>query len=99
MSRRVAIPSTHRYAALSAEGSMNGKVLVTGGAGYIGSHTAQQLLDAGNDVVILDNLSNGDRAMAPDGARFVRGDLADRALLAEILGSGIDAVLHFAGSI
>lgn len=78
---------------------MYGKVLVTGGAGYIGSHTAQQLLDAGNDVVILDNLSNGHRAMAPEGARFVRGDLADRALLAEILGSGIDAVLHFAGSI
>jgi UDP-glucose 4-epimerase len=78
---------------------MYGKVLVTGGAGYIGSHTAQQLLDAGNDVVILDNLSNGHRAMAPEGARFVRGDLADRALLAEILGSGVDAVLHFAGSI
>ncbi len=78
---------------------MNGRVLVTGGAGYIGSHTAQQLLDAGNDVVILDNLSNGDRAMSPGGARFIEGDLADRDLLAEILGDGIDAVLHFAGSI
>ncbi len=78
---------------------MSGRVLVTGGAGYIGSHTAQQLIDAGNDVVILDNLSNGDRSMAPDGARFVQGDLADRGLLDDILGSGVDAVLHFAGSI
>jgi UDP-glucose 4-epimerase len=78
---------------------MKSKVLVTGGAGYIGSHTAQQLLDAGNQVVILDNLSNGSRAMAPDKADFVEGDLADRALLAQILGSGVDAVLHFAGSI
>src|SRR5688572_18769895 len=78
---------------------MSGKVLVTGGAGYIGSHTAQQLLDAGNEVVVLDNLSNGERAMAPGGARFIEGDLADRALLAALLGGGIDAVLHFAGSI
>ncbi|MGE0665624.1 MAG: UDP-glucose 4-epimerase GalE [Sphingomonadales bacterium] len=78
---------------------MNGTVLVTGGAGYIGSHTAQQLSDAGNRVVVLDNLANGDRAMVPDGVRFVEGDLADRALVADLLAAGVDAVLHFAGSI
>ena len=78
---------------------MSGKVLVTGGAGYIGSHTTQQLLDAGNPVVVLDNLANGDRALVPGGAEFVQGDVGDRALLAQVLASGVDAVLHFAGSI
>ncbi|MEN3951718.1 UDP-glucose 4-epimerase GalE [Iodidimonas sp. SYSU 1G8] len=76
---------------------MGGKILVTGGAGYIGSHTAQLLVDAGNEVVVLDNLSNGDRALIPDGAAFVEGDVGDRALLAEILSPDFDAVLHFAG--
>ena len=78
---------------------MSGKVLVTGGAGYIGSHTTQQLLDAGNPVMVLDNLANGDRALVPGGAEFVQGDVGDRALLAQVLASGVDAVLHFAGSI
>jgi UDP-glucose 4-epimerase len=78
---------------------MSGKVLVTGGAGYIGSHTAQQLLDAGNRVVVLDNLANGDRALVPAGAEFVHGDVGDRPLLAQVLASDVEAVLHFAGSI
>jgi UDP-glucose 4-epimerase len=78
---------------------MSGRVLVTGGAGYIGSHTAQLLLDAGNAVVVLDNLANGDPALIPEGAEFVRGDVGDPALLDRVLGDGIDAVLHFAGSI
>ncbi len=76
------------------------RVLVTGGAGYIGSHTAQLLLDAGHDVVVLDNLSNGDQAIAPGEADFVRGDVSDRPELDNLLADkGIQAVLHFAGSI
>lgn len=76
---------------------MAGKILVTGGAGYIGSHTAQLLVDSGNDVIVLDNLSNGDRALVPEGARLVEGDVGDRALLADLLSPDFDAVLHFAG--
>lgn len=76
------------------------KILVTGGAGYIGSHTAQLLLDAGHHVVVLDNLSNGDPAMVPGDADFVQGDVSDRPMLDDLLKArGIEAVLHFAGSI
>ncbi|MFN3231028.1 MAG: UDP-glucose 4-epimerase GalE [Alphaproteobacteria bacterium] len=75
-------------------------ILVTGGAGYIGSHTAQLLLDEGHEVVVLDNLSNGDRAIVPGGADFQKGDVSDRPMLDDLLaGRGIEAVLHFAGSI
>jgi len=75
-------------------------VLVTGGAGYIGSHMAWRLVDAGESVVVLDNLSKGDRAVVPPAARFVEGDVGDEALLDTLLGGGeIDAVIHFAGSI
>jgi UDP-glucose 4-epimerase len=75
-------------------------ILVTGGAGYIGSHMALRLLDLGETVVILDNLSTGRRALAPKAARFVEGDIADRALLHGVMQSGaIEAVIHFAGSI
>jgi UDP-glucose 4-epimerase len=74
------------------------KLLVTGGAGYVGSVTSRLLLDAGHEVVVLDNLSTGFReAVAPD-ATFVEKDIRDAA---EVLtpGSGFDAVLHFAGLI
>ena len=74
------------------------KLLVTGGAGYVGSVTSRLLLDAGHEVVVLDNLSTGFReAVAPD-ATFVQSDIRDAA---EILtpGAGFDAVLHFAGLI
>jgi UDP-glucose 4-epimerase len=74
------------------------KLLVTGGAGYVGSVTSRLLLDAGHEVVVLDNLSTGFReAVAPD-ATFVEADIADAG---EILtpGAGFDAVLHFAGLI
>jgi UDP-glucose 4-epimerase len=70
------------------------KLLVTGGAGYIGSVVAAQLIEAGHDVVVLDDLSTGHLDAVPPGARFVRGDLRTDA--APVLASGIDAVLHFA---
>ena len=74
------------------------KLLVTGGAGYVGSVTSRLLLDAGHEVVVLDNLSTGFReAVAPD-ATFVEADIRDAA---QVLtpGAGFDAVLHFAGLI
>ncbi len=75
-------------------------VLVTGGAGYIGSHMVWELMDAGQEVVVLDRLSTGfPWAVAPE-ARLVQGDIADRELVAGIIREyGIDAVIHFAGSI
>jgi UDP-glucose 4-epimerase len=75
-------------------------VLVTGGAGYIGSHVAYALLDRGEKVVVLDNLSTGNRAYVGEGAVFVEGDIADAALVADIIAAHkVEAVLHFAGSI
>ena len=73
------------------------KVLVTGGAGYIGSHTVYQLIAAGHDVVVYDNLSKGHQAAVAKEALFVEGDLRDGALLAGVLRSQqIEAVVHFA---
>ena len=72
-------------------------VLVTGGAGYVGSHTVLALRDAGAEVTVLDSLSTGHAAAVPAGVRLVRGDCADPALLAEIFAAGrFDAVFHFA---
>ena len=75
-------------------------VLVTGGAGYIGSHAVLALLDAGWKVVVLDNLTTGfEWAVAKDAA-FVRGDIADQPLVARLIDEhGIGAIVHFAGSI
>jgi UDP-glucose 4-epimerase len=70
------------------------RLLVTGGAGYIGSVVAAQLLTAGHEVIVLDNLSTGHADAVPPGAVFVEGDLRGGA--AEVLAGGIDAVLHFA---
>jgi UDP-glucose 4-epimerase len=72
------------------------KLLVTGGAGYIGSIVAQQLLDAGHEVVVLDNLSRGHREAVPDGARLVEVDLLDSERLGEAVAEGFDGALHFA---
>ena len=72
------------------------KLLVTGGAGYIGSVVASQLLDEGHETVVFDDLSKGHEEAVPDGARFVRGNLLDRERTNEILSEGFDGVLHFA---
>ena len=72
------------------------KVLVTGGAGYIGSIVAKQLLDAGHDVTVLDNLERGHRAAVPSGAALVEADLLDRDALATAITAEFDGVLHFA---
>jgi len=75
-------------------------VLVTGGAGYIGSHTVLALVERGESVVVLDNLSTGLRGHVADGAVFVQGEVADRALLSDLIDRhAIDSVIHFAGSI
>jgi UDP-glucose-4-epimerase GalE len=72
------------------------RVLVTGGAGYIGSHTTRELKDAGHDVVVLDDLSAGHRGAVPAEVPLVVGDLGDASSLRRAL-SGVEAVLHFAG--
>ena len=75
-------------------------VLVTGGAGYIGSHAVLALTDAGWPVTVIDNLTTGFRWAVPDDVPFYQGDIADPALLARICSEqGIRAVMHFAGSI
>lgn len=74
--------------------------LVTGGAGYIGSHVAWALLEAGRDVLIVDNLSTGSLAAAPSAAEFHEFDLADEQRLEALFArGGIDSVIHMAGSI
>ena len=76
-------------------------VLVTGGAGYIGSHMVWELLDAGESVVVLDRLSTGfEWAVAPE-AKLVVGDVADKELVGvgHPRAIGVDAIIHFAGSI
>jgi len=75
-------------------------VLVTGGAGFIGSHMALELIDAGEDVLVLDNLSTGFRWAVPAEAKFVEGDVGDHNLVRRLLlRNKIDAIIHFAGSI
>jgi UDP-glucose 4-epimerase len=84
---------------------MGGRILVTGGAGYIGSHTVVELLAAGHDVVVLDNLSNASpealrrvESIAGRPAPLVEGDVRDEALLGRLLAQHrFDAVIHFAG--
>ena len=73
-------------------------VLVTGGAGYIGSHAVLALLDAGWPVVVIDNLSTGHSWAVPEAATLVEGDIADQPLLARVIAEhGIGAIMHFAG--
>lgn len=74
------------------------KVLVTGGAGYIGSHAVRELREAGHQVSVLDDLSHGHREAVPADVPLVQADLGDAAALGPAL-EGADAVLHFAGLI
>ena len=75
------------------------KVLVTGGAGYIGSHTVLSLVESGHEVIVYDNLSKG-HTQAVQGCEFVRGDIFDEELLTEVFRCySIDAVVHFAACI
>jgi len=72
-------------------------VLVTGGAGYIGSTVAKELTEAGETVVVLDNLAQGHRAAVPSAARFVEGDLRDPSIVEQIVEEHQpDAIMHFA---
>jgi UDP-glucose 4-epimerase len=80
-------------------------ILVTGGAGYIGSHTCVELLNAGEDVLVLDNLSNSTseslarvKLITDQSVEFIEGDIRDSAILKSIFSSySISAVIHFAG--
>src|SRR3954453_8935744 len=72
------------------------RLLVTGGAGYIGSIVAQQLVARGDDVTVLDSLYRGHRAAVPEGAGLVEIDLLDAAVWASALEGGFDGVLPFA---
>ena len=75
-------------------------ILVTGGAGYIGSHLVHELADAGEPVVVLDNLSTGFRFLVPSGVEFVLGSSGDRDLVKKIVADHrIDSILHFAASL
>lgn len=75
-------------------------VLVTGGAGYIGSHAVLALRDAGWQVSVIDDLSNGTREAVPEDVPFYEGNIADRTLVERIFREqGIQAIMHFAGSI
>jgi UDP-glucose 4-epimerase len=75
-------------------------VLVTGGAGYIGSHAVLALRDAGWRVAVIDDLSSGSREVVPDGVPFFQGSIAERVLVDSILDElQIGAIMHFAGSI
>lgn len=75
------------------------KILVTGGAGYIGSHTVRVLCNFGHEVLVLDNLSAGHRAAVDSRAQFIKGDILDEAALTKTLGQGVEAVVHFAASL
>jgi UDP-glucose 4-epimerase len=75
-----------------------GHALVTGGAGFIGSHLTRQLLAAGRNVTVIDNLSVGRRQAVPDGARFVNGDIRDERAVADAL-RDVDCVFHLAAQV
>ncbi|HNY31966.1 MAG TPA: UDP-glucose 4-epimerase GalE [Fibrobacteria bacterium] len=71
------------------------KITVAGGAGYIGSHVARRLVEAGHEVVVFDNLSTGNRSSVPPGATFVHGDVSDPLATRKVL-AGSDALVYLA---
>jgi UDP-glucose 4-epimerase len=75
-------------------------VLVTGGAGYIGSHMVHELVDAGEPVIVVDNLSTGFRSALPPSVQLFVGDCGDRSLVAALIAAfNVTAIIHFAGSV
>ena len=75
-------------------------VLVTEGAGYIGSHVVLEFLDAGEEPIILDDLSTGFRNAVPRGAKFFRGDAGDERLVSRVIAKhGVEAIIHLAASV
>ncbi|WND03184.1 UDP-glucose 4-epimerase GalE [Temperatibacter marinus] len=75
-------------------------ILVTGGAGYIGSHTLIEVCDAGEDVIVVDNLSTGFKEAIDSRAKFLQGDIGDQAFMQRVFEDhSIEAVIHFAGSV
>ncbi len=75
-------------------------VLVTGGAGYIGSHMVLELLDAGETIIVLDNLSTGFWWAIPQGVTFVEGDMGDEALVSKVIAEHkVKSIVHFAAKI
>ncbi|MEM9278476.1 MAG: UDP-glucose 4-epimerase GalE, partial [Pseudomonadota bacterium] len=75
-------------------------VLVTGGAGYIGSHMVWELIDHNLDVVVIDNLVTGFRNAVPEHVPLVEGDVGDQAFVKEVLNEyKVDSIIHFAGSV
>jgi len=75
------------------------RVLVTGGAGFIGTHLCRRLLARGHKVTVIDNEFNSSRATVPDGAAFVFGDVTRPTDLEQVFAAGIDAVCHLAGQV
>src|ERR1700680_5257635 len=74
-------------------------VLVTGGAGYIGSHMVHALAEAGESVVVIDNLTTGFSAFLPEGVPLFIGDAGDEHLVEGVIAAhGVDSIIHFAGS-
>ena len=75
-------------------------VLVTGGAGYIGSHMVLALAEAGENVVVIDNLSTGFSAFVPENVPLFIGDAGDEHLVDGVISQhGVDSIIHFAGSV
>jgi UDP-glucose 4-epimerase len=75
------------------------RVLITGGAGFIGSHLADRLVAERHDVIVLDNESTGVRANVPEAAKYIKGDVSRIADLDEAFAAGLDAVCHIAGQV
>src|SRR4051812_12777243 len=79
---------------------MKKAILVTGGAGYIGSHAALALLQKGEKVIVLDDLSEGVEARVQPGAIFIRGSTGDKEIVSQLIQEHeVDSVMHFAGFI